>query len=183
MDEKGIQLGLGKRVRAIVDRSLRTVRSVEYGKKDLVTILETVCADGTVLHPTVVFKGKRRDLRWAEENPADARFLAVSPNGWTDQELGSLWMETDFEPAARARNPNNGYRLLILDGHNSHCTYRFLDFADRHDIIVLCLPAHTTHALQPCDVGVFGPLAQKWKALVTSLGLRISHITRYVCLL
>ena len=32
---------------------------------------------------------------------------------------------------------------------------------------MVCLPAHTTHALQPCDVGAFGPLAQSWKRVVT----------------
>lgn len=31
---------------------------------------------------------------------------------------------------------------------------------------MVCLPSHTTHALQPCDVGVFGPLAIAWKVLV-----------------
>ena len=65
-----------------------------------------------------------------------------------------------------ARNTSGGYRLLILDGHNSHTTYRFCSFAERHKIVVLCLPSHTTHHLQPCDVGVFGPLAASWKAEV-----------------
>jgi hypothetical protein len=39
-----------------------------------------------------------------------------------------------------------------------------INFAEKHKIIVLCLPAHTTHHLQPCDVGVFGPLNSTWKA-------------------
>ena len=34
-------------------------------------------------------------------------------------------------------------------------------------IIIICLPSHTTHALQPCDVGAFGPLTQSWKQVVT----------------
>ena len=34
-------------------------------------------------------------------------------------------------------------------------------------IMIICLPSHTTHALQPCDVGAFGPLAQSWKQVVT----------------
>lgn len=54
--------------------------------------------------------------------------------------------------------------LLILNGHNSHCTYPFVKFLAH---IIICLPLHTTHALQPCDVGVFGPLAHAWKSQVT----------------
>src|SRR5438477_9634339 len=85
--------------------------------------------------------------------------ISHSPKGWTDQELGSKWLEQDFEPATAKRNTSNGYHLLVLNGHNSHCTYRFCKFAAAHRIIIVCLPSHTTHALQPCDVGVFGPLA------------------------
>jgi hypothetical protein len=82
--------------------------------------------------------------------------------------LGRLWLEKDFAPetAARLDDPAD-YRLLILDGHNSHGTWPFMDFAQKHRILILCLPSHTTHALQPCDVGVFGPLAKKWKARVS----------------
>ena len=59
--------------------------------------------------------------------------------------------------------------MLILDGHNSHTTYRFCTFAEKHKILVLCLPSHTTHRLQPCDVGIFGPLSASWKAVVNQM--------------
>ena len=102
----------------------------------------------------------------------------MSPKGWTDQELGSLWLEKDFEPKTAARNISGKHRLLILDGHNSHCTHKFLHFAHKHDILVLCLPSHTTHALQPCDVGVFGPLATAWKAEVAKASRQHTPITK-----
>ena len=92
--------------------------------------------------------------------------VSVSPKGWTDQELGMKWLERDFEPNTRPQTPDD-YRLLILDGHNSHCTYPFIKFSTQHRIVIICLPSHTTHALQPCDVGVFGPLAHAWKSQVT----------------
>ena len=31
-----------------------------------------------------------------------------------------------------------------------------------HDIILLCLPPHTTHESQPLDVSVFAPLKTQW---------------------
>ncbi|THU76175.1 hypothetical protein K435DRAFT_632182, partial [Dendrothele bispora CBS 962.96] len=55
------------------------------------------------------------------------------------------------------------------DGHNSHTTYHFCEFAEKHKIIILCLPPHTTHRLQPCDVGAFGPLSSAWRKLVSNL--------------
>jgi hypothetical protein len=51
--------------------------------------------------------------------------ISHSPNGWKDQELGAKWLEHDFEPQTAAQNVLKGYRLLILDGHNLHCTYAF----------------------------------------------------------
>jgi hypothetical protein len=88
--------------------------------------------------------------------------IGTSPEGWSDQELGFLWMQKTFDPETKDRCDGAVPRLLIIDGHNSHTSYKFLDYAYSNDIIVLCLPPHTTHALQPCDVGVFGPLAKAW---------------------
>jgi hypothetical protein len=56
--------------------------------------------------------------------------ISISPNGWTDQELGAFWLVKDFAPASAERLDDPGdYRLLVLDGHNSHGTFHFIDFA------------------------------------------------------
>lgn len=47
----------------------------------------------------------------------------------------------------------------------------FITFCQEHKIIPLCLPPHTTHRLQPLDVGVFGFLAKRYKALVSEEAL------------
>jgi len=47
-----------------------------------------------------------------------------------------------------------------------------------HQIVIICLPSHTTHVLQPCDVGVFGPLAQAWKSVVTKASQDLTVITK-----
>src|SRR5947199_5347512 len=71
-----------------------------------------------------------------------------------------LWdlngLSTTFEPYSRP-SKDGDYRLLLLDGHNSHVTADFIQFAIDKRIILLCFPPHTTHLLQPLDVGVFGP--------------------------
>ena len=53
---------------------------------------------------------------------------------------------------------NGATRLLIYDGHGSHVTGRFLSHCLKHDIQVVLLLPHTSHLLQPLDVGVFSPL-------------------------
>lgn len=80
-------------------------------------------------------------------------------------------MEQDFEPqTAKVLASPDEYRLLILDGHNSHCTFRLCSFAREHKIIIVCLPPHTTHVLQPCDVLVFSPLQRAWRKQVRKAG-------------
>ena len=46
-------------------------------------------------------------------------------------------------------------RLLIYDGHNSHITFKTAKAAMENKVHILCLPPHSSHALQPLDVSVF----------------------------
>ena len=73
MDEKGVQLGIGGRVHALVDRDQKSVNQVEDGDHELVTIIKCVCADGTVIQPSAVFKGACQNLEWGRDNPCNAR--------------------------------------------------------------------------------------------------------------
>ena len=86
--------------------------------------------------------------------------IAHSEKGWTDKIIGRLWIE-DFEKKTRTK-ANRWTRLLLVDGHNSHYTKEFLDYAREHDIQILCYPAHATHIYQGLDVIVFRPLKQYW---------------------
>jgi hypothetical protein len=49
------------------------------------------------------------------------------------------------------------YRMIIFDGHESHLTDEFTYYCWEHNIIPFRLPAHSTHLLQPLDIGVFQP--------------------------
>jgi len=77
MDEKGVQLGVGKRVAAIIDQDQKEVYSLEDGNRELVTVIETVCADGTALPPSFIFKAARINLEWGRDNPCHARCKSV----------------------------------------------------------------------------------------------------------
>jgi hypothetical protein len=60
------------------------------------------------------------------------------------------------------KKANGHAHLLIVDGHNSHYSFEFLNYARTHKIHVLCYPAHTTHVYQGLDVVVFSVLKQCW---------------------
>ena len=50
---------------------------------------------------------------------------------------------------------------MIVDGHGSHLSAQFVRFCMTHDIDLLVLPPHTSHVLQPLDVGVFKELKKE----------------------
>ncbi|KAJ4437521.1 hypothetical protein ANN_17666 [Periplaneta americana] len=47
--------------------------------------------------------------------------------------------------------------LLVLDGHSSHKNLVVLEYAKTNGVIMVCLPPHCTHRMQPLDVAFFGP--------------------------
>ena len=65
--------------------------------------------------------------------------------------------------------------MLIFDGHNSHLTYNTVKSAIDNNVILLCLPPHTSHALQPLDVSVFRSVKTMWKQILMDY-LRESRI-------
>ena len=48
--------------------------------------------------------------------------------------------------------------ILIVDGHASHKGIETLEYAKQNGIIIICLPPHCTHRMQPLDVSFFAPL-------------------------
>jgi hypothetical protein len=126
----------------------------------------------------VIFKGKVFIESWFDGLPEDWRF-EVSPNGWTSDEIGLRWLEKLFIPTTSSRT-KGGYRLLILDGHGSHLTPRFDKICEENKIIPIYMPPHSSHLLQPLDIGCFAVLKRVYGRLV-EMKMRngINHIDKF----
>ena len=59
-------------------------------------------------------------------------------------------------------------RLLIIDGFSGHCDTEVSNYAEAFDIEILALPPHSTHIMQPCDVGIFSPLKASHQRILRS---------------
>jgi len=97
MDEKRFLLGQALRVKVIVRRRQRNSRCCQDGNREMVTVIETVSADGRVLPPMFIYKGSAHLMGWhaAVQNEEKATF-AWSSKGWTDRELGLELVEPNF---------------------------------------------------------------------------------------
>lgn len=157
-DEKGVLMGQAAVAKIIAKLEESRRFKTQPGNRELVTIIECINCLGWAIPPLIVFKGKHHLSGWFEQNLVEGCRLAYSQRGWTDTELAIEWLTKCFDEYTKEHTQKDEYRLLILDGHNSHVTFNFVLTCHKKRIIPLCLPPHATHLLQPLDVGVFGPL-------------------------
>jgi hypothetical protein len=169
-DETGFAMGLCTTSKVITstERSERP-RTVIQGNREWVTIVECISSGGHTIPPLIILKGKEHQATWYQELllPTDWK-IAMSPNGWTNDLIGLCWLKTIFEPFSKQYS-KGAKRLLILDGHSSHLTAEFDLFCKENAIICLCMPPHSSHLLQPLDVGLFGPLKRAYGKLVEQM--------------
>ncbi|KIJ25875.1 hypothetical protein M422DRAFT_138824, partial [Sphaerobolus stellatus SS14] len=146
--------------RVIGHRGTKVQHKQGTANRENVTVLVTICGDGTFIPPTIIFKGKKIQQGWNKDNITHA-FFACSPNGWADGELALKWLVDDFDRHTREKAGGRS-RALFLDGHTSHYTPELLEYALENGIIILGYPAHCTHALQGLDVVCFARMKQAW---------------------
>jgi hypothetical protein len=72
-DETGIQTGIGVTECVIGPAGAKMQHQQQSGNRENITVLPTICADGTSLPPTVIYKGESFQTKWLQENPLDAR--------------------------------------------------------------------------------------------------------------
>ncbi|SLM33856.1 transposase tan1-aspergillus niger [Lasallia pustulata] len=156
-DETGFQMGVIGTAK-VVTGSQRAGKALvtQPGNREWVTAVEAINASGWALPPMIIFAGKMHQAAWYDALPPQWT-IAVSENGWTTDKIGLVWLQTVFNKHTKARTVGQ-YRLLILDGHGSHATPEFDRFCLDNAIITLCMPPHSSHLLQPLDVGCFSPL-------------------------
>lgn len=86
--------------------------------------------------------------------------LGYSKKGYIDGSIGVDWIK-HFDKHTKAKAAGRR-RLLLVDGHASHYTFGFLDYARQNRIHILCYPSHSTHIFQGLDVVIFSALKRCW---------------------
>jgi hypothetical protein len=176
-DETGFQMGVISTSKVITtsDRKGRP-RTKQPGNRKWVTVIEAISAKGQAIPPFIIFDGKLHQATWYQTGIPTLWKIAISDNGWTNNQLGLEWVQHFHENTKKCKGK---WRLLIFDGHGSHQTAEFRDFCLQNCILTLCMPAHTSHILQPLDVSCFGPLKKVYGSQIEmKIRLGINHITK-----
>ena len=145
-------------------KSGRVMKAGHDGNREFITLMACISAIGKKIPATLLYTGESYDLRstWVKDlEDQDDFFFGASSNGWSNDAYGLQWLTEVFEPATRPTSPRTK-RLLIVDGHSSHVNMAFINKCWELHIILLVLPPHSTHRLQPLDVLLFGLLSLRY---------------------
>ena len=167
MDETGVLLSVLNSLKVLVGKNeLRSYRGAGV-KRTLITAIECISEDGRYLHPLIVWPAATHRSTWTV-HPTPGWHFGHTETGYTDTAISLFWIQHVFDPQTKARAKDRP-RILINDGFGTHESLEIMKYCWENNIILCRLPSHTSHKLQPCDVGAFSPLKQHYREGVERL--------------
>jgi hypothetical protein len=100
MDEKGFLVGVTGRTKRIFSKQMwdkKEVRlSLQDGSREFLTLLASICADGSRLPPGLIYPAANGPIRstWVEDIEVGKHnvFVTSSPTGWSNNDIGLAWL-------------------------------------------------------------------------------------------
>ena len=128
-------------------RQIGAITTAERGRN--ITVVCCMSATGQYIPPAFIFPRKRMKAELMDAAPTESLAFCEG-SGWMNGNLFRHYLEHVQKHTSASCNNK---MLLILDGHSSHTkSLEVLDYASANGIIMLSLPPHTTHKMQPMDV-------------------------------
>ena len=141
--------------RIIARKGIKQVGAITSAERGtLVTIAIAINAIGNSIPPIFVFPRKRFKEHFMRGAPVGSIGCA-NGSGWMQHEDFLIFLKHFVQ---YARPSIDKPVLLIMDNHDSHLHIDNIDYCKEHGIVLLTLPPHTSHRLQPLDRTVYGPL-------------------------
>lgn len=156
-DETGVSVNPKSHTKIIALKGKRQVGSITSAERgETVTAEVCLSASGSYMPPMLIFPRMKKKQEFELGLPPGG-WCEVHPSGWMNADLFLVWFRKFIEfSKATKESPV----LLILDGHSTHTkNLQLLETARDNGVVLLCLPPHTSHKLQPLDVSFFKPLS------------------------
>lgn len=135
-------------------KGAKQVGSATSGERGVnVTIIACVNAIGNSVPPLYIFpRVFYKDFMIKGAPPGSVG--SAHPSGWSNK---IIFLEYLRHFIKHVNCSSNNKVLIILDNHESHVNIEAINLAKQNGIVLLTLPPHTSHKLQPLDRSVFGP--------------------------
>ncbi|GFR81703.1 jerky protein [Elysia marginata] len=139
------------------------VQSIGGSGREQISVNCCASASGKILPPYVVYNSVNLHKDWTTGGLKDVVYT-TSNKGWMEGPLYLDWFHKIL--FKHTDDVKDKTRVLIFDGPASHMSLELIKAARADNIILLRLPAHMTHWLQPQDLGVFRPVKGKWQSML-----------------
>lgn len=155
LDETGIKTVV-QAPNVVARKGTKQVGQVVSGERgNLVTMCVAVNAAGNTVPPVFIFPRARMHDTLMVGSVAGSLGLVNSPtSGWI---TGVLFIKVLEHLVKFTQCSEKSPILLIMDNHESHCTLDAILFARSNGIVILTIPPHCSHRIQPLDVSILGP--------------------------
>lgn len=156
VDETGITSVQSKHTRIITLKGKKQVGAVTSAERGaLVTMVSCMNAAGGYVPPMVIFPRKNMKAELLNGAPPGT-IAACHVSGWIQSYIFTNWLQHFI---SHVKPSEADPVLLILDGHYSHTrNVDLINLARQNHVIILSLPPHSTHKMQPLDLAFMGPL-------------------------
>jgi transposase-like protein len=138
--------------------------SAEKGKT--VTAVCCMSAIGMFVPPLLIFPRARMKPVLMDNAPVGAVGVP-NKSGWISEAIFTQWFQHFIDTVQPQSRPQPV--LLLMDGHKSHtANLDVVELATKNNVVLLVLPSHCTHRLQPLDISFFKSLNTNYDAEVVS---------------
>lgn len=153
MDETGVKTSSSRPPKVVSIKGKRQVGVISTAERgELTTVIACCNAAGTFLPPCFIFgRRKRVPERMLDGGPAGS-VAWCTDSGWINASIFHEWLKYFVK---NVRPSLQHTCLLILDNHAAHLNLESIELARKNGVIMVSVPPHTTHKLQPLDVTLF----------------------------
>ena len=77
-DKSGFQTGTGSSNEKVIGAAGKRIQHQQKtGNRENITVMVTICADGTSVPPAVIFKGSKYLVKWKQDNPTNMMYVYI----------------------------------------------------------------------------------------------------------
>lgn len=154
VDETGIT-NVQRNAKILAPKGQKQIGHATSGERgSTTTVVCAFSAAGQYIPPFFIFKRKRMNAQLLKGGNANM-VAAVSDSGWINESLFVEWLHHFI---SYAKPTKDDPILLVLDNHDSHISLDVYTLCRDKGIVLLTLPPHTSHRLQPLDLTFYGPI-------------------------
>ncbi|KAK3744950.1 hypothetical protein RRG08_048346 [Elysia crispata] len=163
-DETGLTT-VQKPKAVVAKRGTKQVGSITSQERgELVTVMYAVSASGNSIPPMMIFPRVNYRDHFIRGAPPGTIGCA-NPSGWMTKGLFIKFLDHLIQQTNCSVDRKV---LLVMDNHETHMSLEAVDLARANGIIMLTIPPHTSHRLQPLDRTVYGPLKTAYNIAMDS---------------